>query len=68
MNFICQKLNIPFDGWLPRTKGKARKDKRHYSEILTEQQAKFIREKCASEIELFGYEFEKLQPDNSTNT
>ena len=54
---ICQKLNIPFDHWLPKAKGNVRRDKRHYSEVLTPEQADFIRQKCRQEIELFGYEF-----------
>ncbi|NEO99049.1 MAG: sulfotransferase family 2 domain-containing protein [Symploca sp. SIO2E9] len=54
---VCDRLGIPFDKWLPKAKGGARKDRRHYSEILTEEQANFIREKCAAEIEWFGYEF-----------
>lgn len=55
---VCDRLHIPFDGWLPKTKNKSRKNKKHYSEILTPEQAAYIREKCAAEIELFGYEFE----------
>ncbi len=57
LSSVCDRLGIPFDNWLPRAKGGSRKDRRHYSEVLTEQQANFIREKCAPEIELFGYEF-----------
>ena len=57
LNFICHKLNIPFDGWLPKAKGNARKDKRHYSEILTQEQANSIGEKCAKEIAWFDYDF-----------
>lgn len=58
LGFICNKLNLPFDNWLPHAKGNIRTDKRHYSEILTEEQANLIREKYAKEIEWFGYEFE----------
>jgi hypothetical protein len=57
LNFVCQKLNIPFDAWMPQAKGNIRKDKRHYSEVLNERQAEYIREKCAGEIELFDYKF-----------
>jgi hypothetical protein len=59
LNFICQKLNIPFDGWLPRAKGNVRKDKRHYSELLNDEQAEYIRQKCQQEIQWFNYQFEK---------
>ncbi len=58
--YICDKLNIPFDKWLPQAKGNIRSDKRHYSEVLTEQQANYIREKSTAEIERFGYEFENI--------
>lgn len=54
---ICKKLDIPFDKWLPRAKGKSRKDRRHYSEVLNHSQANLIGEKCEKEIKLFGYEF-----------
>lgn len=57
LEFICNKLNIPFDGWLPKAKGNARKDRRHYSEILTPAQANLIKEKCAKEISWFDYDF-----------
>lgn len=56
---VCDRLHIPFDGWLPRTKAKSRKDKRHYTEILTPEQVEYIRQKCAAEIELFGYTFDQ---------
>ncbi|NER49558.1 MAG: sulfotransferase family protein [Symploca sp. SIO1A3] len=55
--YACEQLGIPFDKWLPRAKGDSRKDRRHYSEVLTQEEAEYIREKCAAEIELFGYEF-----------
>lgn len=57
LDFICNKLNIPFDGWLPRAKGKVRKNKTNYAEILTEEQANFVREKCEREIAWFDYSF-----------
>ena len=55
---VCEKLNIPFDGWLPQAKGNAKKEKKHYSQILSSEQAEFIRQKCQAEIQLFGYEYE----------
>jgi hypothetical protein len=57
---VCDRLNIPFDGWFPRTKHKSRKSKKHYSEILTSEQVEYIRQKCSDEIKLFGYEFETV--------
>ncbi len=55
--YVCEQLGIPFDKWLPRAKGDSRKDRRHYSEVMTKEQAEYIREKCAAEIELFDYQF-----------
>lgn len=60
---ICKTLDIPFDGWLPRAKGTSRKVRKHYSDILSSEQADYIHQKCASEIELFGYQF---SPENCT--
>ncbi|HAC63103.1 MAG TPA: chondroitin 4-O-sulfotransferase [Cyanothece sp. UBA12306] len=54
---ICNKLKIPWDGWMPRAKGNVRRDKRHYSEVLSPEQKDFISQKCEKEISLFGYEF-----------
>jgi hypothetical protein len=55
---ICQRLKLPYDGWLPRTKAKSRSDKRHYSELLSPAQAEYIRQKCQKEIEFFGYQYD----------
>ncbi|MGD1909457.1 MAG: hypothetical protein ACFB2X_00910 [Rivularia sp. (in: cyanobacteria)] len=57
LSYVCDKLGIPFDKWLPMAKATARKDRRHYSQVFTKEQAEFIRERCTPEIELFGYEF-----------
>lgn len=57
LEIIYQKLGIPFDGWLPKAKGGIRHDKRHYSEVLTQEQADLIGKKCRKEIDLFGYKF-----------
>lgn len=54
---VFERLNLPFDGWLPRTKTKSRIDKRHYSELLSPQQAEYIRKRCQREIELFNYSY-----------
>lgn len=57
LNFICKKLNIPFDNWLPNAKMNSRPDQRDYKDILTPQQADLIQEKCAQEIQLFDYKY-----------
>jgi hypothetical protein len=55
---VFDRLNLPFDGWLPRTKTKSRVDKRHYSDLLAPAQAEYIRQKCRQEIDLFNYSYE----------
>ena len=32
--FVCQKFNIPFDGYLPKAEGFFKDDKRSYYEFL----------------------------------
>lgn len=54
---IRQHLGIPEPLELPQAKGKVRKDRRHYREILTEEQKDKIAELHKHDIELFGYEF-----------
>ena len=54
---VYERLNLPFDGWLPRTKAKSRVDKRHYSDLLSPKQAEYIRQKCRQEIEFFNYAY-----------
>ena len=54
---VCQKLGIPLDGGLPRAKGTSRKTKKHYSDILSPEQAEYIRQKCSTEVELFDYQY-----------
>ncbi|NET31590.1 MAG: sulfotransferase family 2 domain-containing protein [Cyanothece sp. SIO1E1] len=57
LGYICNRLDIPFDNWLPNAKAGVRTDKRHYSEVFNEDQANFIREKCSDEIKWFDYGF-----------
>lgn len=42
-----------------KTKGKSRKDKRHYSQILSPEEAAWISKIFAREIKYFGYSFEE---------
>ena len=57
-----QRVGIAFDGSLPRAKGTSRKDRRHYSELLTPVQQQTIAEHFRPEIELLGYELESPPP------
>ena len=58
---VCQELNIPFDGWLPTTKGNSRKSQRHYSELLNPEQVDYIDQRCSQEIKTFGYQFAPIK-------
>jgi len=58
LTFVLNTLGIAFDGWLPRAKGTSRKDRRHYSELLSPAQQQTIAEHFRPEIELLGYELE----------
>ena len=79
LTFVCQKLNIPFDGYLPKAKGFFRDDKRPYYKFLNAEQIQIIRECNSNVIDLLCYgnenhnnhnisilEKEKEQPENYT--
>ncbi len=53
----CERVGLPFDGWLPSAKGGVRAGTPHYRDFLTPAQADVIAVQCAREIEEFGYEF-----------
>lgn len=57
LTYVCNKLSIPFDKWLPKLKGEFRQYKKPYFELLTEEQANHIRKVCAKEVEWFNYKF-----------
>jgi len=54
---VCERLGIPFDGWVPRAKGKYRKDKRKYHEVLSLSQKDFIDRCFEREIKLLNYSY-----------
>lgn len=56
---ISKKLGLDKPLELPKykAKGGVRKDKRHYSEILTDEEKEMISLICAREIKLLGYEY-----------
>jgi hypothetical protein len=55
---VLQRVGIAFDGVLPRAKGTSRKDRRHYSELLSPAQQQTIAEHFRPEIDLLGYQLE----------
>lgn len=54
---VRTKLGLPEPLELPNAKSSSRKDKRHYREILSEEEKKIISKSFAFEIRTFGYEF-----------
>jgi hypothetical protein len=54
---VFKDVGIPYNGLGIKAKGQYRTDKRHYREVLNEQQANTIREIYEKEIELFNYQF-----------
>lgn len=55
--YICNRLEIPFDGKLTREKGDARIDKSDYRTYYSEASKKIIEDAFYREISLFGYHF-----------
>ena len=58
LKYAMKQVGIDFDGWMPRAKGAARTDRRHYSEVLNDQQREMIAQHFKPEIDLLGYTFE----------
>lgn len=58
---IQNRLGLPEPLILPRAKSGVRKDVRHYSEILTAEEGRRVEEMFGAEIEMFGYQFQKMQ-------
>ena len=59
MEKICGRFGIPWEGSLGvRAKGDYRKDRTHYSQVLTEAQREILGRVFAREIEMHGYEWQ----------
>jgi len=61
MTCLQELLKLPEKPDLPRANASSRADRRHYSQVLTDEERELIAEVCAREIKLFGYQFETLQ-------
>lgn len=65
LNYIFNKIGIPFDGKLkPKAKSGIRKDKKSYHEFFSGNYEKYIdviRKVYKKEIELHGYDFQNLE-------
>ncbi|NJL83552.1 MAG: chondroitin 4-O-sulfotransferase [Chloroflexaceae bacterium] len=59
---VWQRLGLPGSPHLPQTKSGYRKDKSHYSTLLTPAARSRIETVCAREIVEFGYQFERISP------
>jgi hypothetical protein len=54
---IAAHLNLPKEVELPRAKGSFREDRRHYRDVMGQEERSIIAQVCAREIEHFGYSF-----------
>lgn len=54
---IRQILGLPDKIQLPHAKGSYRKDRKHYSEVMDEEEKKVVAQVCKREIVLFNYTF-----------
>jgi len=57
--YICKKLNIPFEGDLPKIRDQYRKDRKHYSEYYDDECKRIVEEHFSKEISYFKYVFEE---------
>lgn len=57
LRIICEKIGIPFDGWLPKAKSNRRKNRQHYSTLYNQDQKEVIQNYFKKEIDLLNYHF-----------
>jgi len=57
--YICKKLNIPFEGDLPKLRNQSRKVKKHYSEYYDDECKLIVEEHFSKEISYFNYTIEE---------
>jgi hypothetical protein len=53
---VTEKIGVPFDGWLPYAKANTGRNGASIREVLESRHIKIISERCAKEIDTFGYE------------
>lgn len=58
LSYIKQKIGLPEDIKLPKTKHNYRKDKGHYSELLDDEARSRIEKICSRELKAFSYKWE----------
>jgi hypothetical protein len=54
---IATLLNFPKEINLPRAKGTSREDRRHYRDVMGQEERSIVAQACAREIAHFGYSF-----------
>lgn len=57
LNRVYEELRLPGRPPLPRAKGDIRKDRRHYRDVLSDEDAAVVAELFSREIELLGYTY-----------
>ncbi len=56
LNTVCRRLELPFDGWLPKAKGDLREEN-SYQEFYNEELKRFVSRRFKKEICYFNYKF-----------
>lgn len=54
---VCERVGLPYDGWMPRAKAGIRKDKRRYQDSLSDTHRNRIAELFSKEIDFMGFTF-----------
>ncbi len=49
---VCQRISLPFDGWLPNSKGGFRKNRDPWDKVLSMEQQEYIRREYALEFDV----------------
>lgn len=66
--YICDKINLKFDGWLPKAKGFYRKNKLPYWKVLNDEQIEIISRLNQDTMNLFkDYTFRVNEKGNKLN-
>jgi hypothetical protein len=57
LEWIAVLLDLPGEIKLPRAKGTAREDRRHYRDVMGHEESSIVTQVCAEEIARLGYSF-----------
>ena len=58
---LCEKMNIPYDGYMPREKTNITREKIIYQNFYDDETREKVADQFRREIKLMGYEFGRLE-------